>query len=1018
MEVLAMRENPTSYKYDAFISYRHSEPDKTIAERLHRMLETFKVPKAIIKKGSQKRVGRVFRDRDELPTSSNLADNIQSALTDSEHLIVICSPRTPQSQWVLKEVETFSALHGHDRILALLIEGEPMESFPEALRYVKKQVIREDGTLSEIVTEIEPLAADIRDKSLAGMKKKLKVEILRLLAPILNCRFDDLKQRHRERLVKRILTISISLSVFFLGFGSITAYQSMLIRQQSEEVREKSELVQQQAEQLKLQVQETLAGQSLYLADVSTRLFQEGDRKTAILVALEALPKNLDAPERPYLEEAEFALSQALQVYKNGFALSPDTALQHDKYVNFIKISPDGNTAVTSAQDGCLYIWETEYGHLKNKYFIDDTYLDPTDLAYIDDSTIACVTSNKAFSLNIETLSILWEEQIRATRCAFSPDKTKLAVVDGGDIKVLDTVNGMLLFEYAMDDHLEPGEDKYKYTSYLNFDESSRYLLIGTSNAQAVVVDLKNQTLVGSYNAHFDVVQEIALNPDGMLAVASLYYDEADLFFSGLGFLDVYNINSHEKLMEMEFRSSNIKNLSFHPDDSSLLIFTEYEKLNVVDLDEKALVYSFSHGDSVSDYIPLEGSILSSSYDGTIRMLFLEGNGYEYENFRITLNQSIKGMELKSGKLVISCSQSAKAFILRNLENADNVVLEEVQSAIRGSHYTRDKKKMLTFAYDGELILWDTETNKQTAYHGSDDSAVYGAFFIDQDSKILSVSMNGKLTLYDAKDLRVIDTYETGRFFGWAVSKDLSMAVVETVDSFEIIRTSDLSVVASIDEVRGDQIEIYPDNSKAVVFSRYSDPMVIDMKTGGVLDEIPMEITYAALSPDGKTLACVVKDRAIHILDAQTYREIGIIDDFNVKAEKLFIDPKGETLFVALDDFTVRRYSLKDLSLIVELEGLQSIANVMTFSEEKDLYAITGSYRETLVYHDSTNKKLAQITNSYVVDPDIRYFICMPSGDTIRVPFYSLRELMEEAQRQLGGRTLTPKEKAKYFIVD
>jgi hypothetical protein len=173
--------------------------------------------------------------------------------------------------------------------LRVLIEW-PSDSFPEALRYVKKQVVREDGTLSEIVTEIEPLAADIRDKNLAGMKKKLKVEILRLLAPILNCRFDDLKQRHRERMIKRVLTISISLSVFFLGFGSVTAYQSMLIRQQSEVVRqqseivrEKSELVQQQAEQLKLQVQETLAGQSLYLADVSTRLFQEGDRKTAIL---------------------------------------------------------------------------------------------------------------------------------------------------------------------------------------------------------------------------------------------------------------------------------------------------------------------------------------------------------------------------------------------------------------------------------------------------------------------------------------------------------------------------------------------------------------------------------------------------------------------------------------------------------------------------------------------------------------------------------------------------------------
>ena len=33
------------YKYDAFISYRHVEPDQSIAKELHRMIESFKPPK-------------------------------------------------------------------------------------------------------------------------------------------------------------------------------------------------------------------------------------------------------------------------------------------------------------------------------------------------------------------------------------------------------------------------------------------------------------------------------------------------------------------------------------------------------------------------------------------------------------------------------------------------------------------------------------------------------------------------------------------------------------------------------------------------------------------------------------------------------------------------------------------------------------------------------------------------------------------------------------------------------------
>ena len=32
------------YHYDAFISYRHTYPDKFIAEHLHKELETYKLP--------------------------------------------------------------------------------------------------------------------------------------------------------------------------------------------------------------------------------------------------------------------------------------------------------------------------------------------------------------------------------------------------------------------------------------------------------------------------------------------------------------------------------------------------------------------------------------------------------------------------------------------------------------------------------------------------------------------------------------------------------------------------------------------------------------------------------------------------------------------------------------------------------------------------------------------------------------------------------------------------------------
>ena len=41
-------------RYDAFISYRHSELDSFVAKNIHKSLETFKVPKAVAKKSGKK----------------------------------------------------------------------------------------------------------------------------------------------------------------------------------------------------------------------------------------------------------------------------------------------------------------------------------------------------------------------------------------------------------------------------------------------------------------------------------------------------------------------------------------------------------------------------------------------------------------------------------------------------------------------------------------------------------------------------------------------------------------------------------------------------------------------------------------------------------------------------------------------------------------------------------------------------------------------------------------------------
>ena len=195
--------------YTAFISYRHLSPDQDIAIRLHTLIENYHVPDNIRKKLGIRKMGRVFRDQEELPLSKDLGADIRKALNNSDWLIVICSPRYLDSKWCNEELDYFIELGKRDHILTLLVDGEPADSFPEQLKY---EMV--DGERKEI----EPLAGDVRADTLRESLKKLDDEKLRILAPMLDVNFDELRQRTRTRKVRIISTAVAACFMLLSGF--------------------------------------------------------------------------------------------------------------------------------------------------------------------------------------------------------------------------------------------------------------------------------------------------------------------------------------------------------------------------------------------------------------------------------------------------------------------------------------------------------------------------------------------------------------------------------------------------------------------------------------------------------------------------------------------------------------------------------------------------------------------------------------------------------------------------------
>ena len=211
-------------RFWAFLSYSHSDTKET--EWLHKSIENFKVPPALV--GTESRTGvvprrifPVFRDRDELPTSADLGANLHSALSNARYLVVVCSPRSAKSIWVNAEVEYFKKIHGNSNVLCLIVggtpggtgDGEDAECFCPALRHH----INPDGSVGQ---PAEPIAADLRDNKDGRLRAFLKI-----VAGILGVDFDALYQREKRRQRQRLLVLASGLAV--LGGVGILFYQRL-----------------------------------------------------------------------------------------------------------------------------------------------------------------------------------------------------------------------------------------------------------------------------------------------------------------------------------------------------------------------------------------------------------------------------------------------------------------------------------------------------------------------------------------------------------------------------------------------------------------------------------------------------------------------------------------------------------------------------------------------------------------------------------------------------------------------
>ncbi len=532
-----------SFTYRAFISYAHADHEWGVW--LHRALERYRVPKRLVGAQNLRRLGRMFRDEEELGAAHELGPKIEAALKASDALIVVCSPRSAKSKWVNQEIEAFKRLGREHRVFALIVDGTPhgapdvqgnaTECFPPGLK-----VTATGGPA-------EPLAVDVR-------KFGREDAALRLIAGMLDVGYDDLRQREVRR---RRAELRRAQALFASGLVLVAAALTGGWFAASNYV-DASERT------------------SRLFAREANTLFDEGDYAKAMLVALYGDPAAkagwVEALMRPSgFDAARNALARGLTHNRLG-----GTFHGHEGYVSSIALLPDGQRFLTGSGDGSVKLWRlgeqaalaTFEGHEGNIFSVT---LHPDGERFL---TLSEDRKPKLWRIG-EEQPVAMPTLAAAYSAAFHPDGERfLTGLAEGDVLLWRLGSDFPLATFA-------GHTSVPYA--IVFHPDGERFLTASNDGSAKLWRIGEEAPLASFDASHGPVHSIALHRDG------------EQFITGAadGTATLWRIGTEQSLATFAGHAGAV-DVAFHPDGERLLTASENGAAMLWRLSDRKLLNTFA----------------------------------------------------------------------------------------------------------------------------------------------------------------------------------------------------------------------------------------------------------------------------------------------------------------------------------------------------------------------------------------------------------------------------------------
>ena len=830
-------------KYFAFISYQRK--DEKIAEWLRRKLENYHLP-AKIRKGNvelPKDLRPIFRDSLEL-SGGFLAQEIEKALSDSRFLIVVCSPNSAKSPWVNKEVQFFIDQGREDCIIPYIVDGVPfsgddsIECFPSALRSLQ-------GERELLGISINELGRD--------------ASVIKVVSRMFGLSFDTLWQRHnREQKRKRILWAIVAVLLILISFF-VSGYFFKVNR----EIKGKNKEILRARDKL-------LVSQSKYLASEAKKEYDNGNTTKALRIALYALPKDLDNPDRPYIADVEYLLRSCdysieemldcrinINTYKFDFStdsryvasVSHDRiirvwdlktgklvmkTIKHPDIINSISFSPCGQYIVSTSFFS-LYKWDVYTGRLisENRYNTE-VY---SALFSPDGKYIVTASMDKAARVwDAETGKAVTEPLLHnsyVNSALFSPDG-KYIVTASMDktARVWDAVTGELMTEPLMHNN---------NVNSAIFSSDGKYIVTASDDNTARVWDATNGMPVTKPLQHKAPVRSAVFSLDGKYVVTA----------SNDSTTRVWNTQTGESVTDILEHQGKVYSAIFSP-DCKYIISVDDSKFYIWDVFSSINLFS----------LLLDGnSILGLSSDGKYLCVgnqvlnFASDDVYKKENF--IAEEFFSLVFSPSGKNVVTTSwdNNARVWDVETGKPVTEPMLHN--SSVNSAVFSPDGKYILTASSDSTACVWETQTGILVCEPLRHKGSVCSAVFSHDGKYILTASQDSTACVWDAETAMPVYEYKHSSPVSYAIFGSEYKQVITVSQGINVWDTKNSELLCC--------------NSNCV--------------------------NNIIFSPDMKYMLAIF-DNMVSILDATTFKQISKVLEF--KSDVLFADftPDGKSIVI------------------------------------------------------------------------------------------------------------------------